>query len=285
MAIMPLVKSNVGIPAFPPPPPNPPPPIPPMSLKEEALSPPYTAGLFISVSKSTLSSSPPPPAIPSAPPSPPPITLRFLSFVSFIPSLRSSKTALKPLVVLTKSSFNCPTRLLASIPAWEFFPRRRFERSSVTLASSNLECKPSILDLMRSTSTSARSLADSSANMRVPPAPVLTRRDSSASNEDVVETSLEISDAAWRNVRSSARAGLFCCCCCCCEEGAGRPPASPPDGWVLVEVEPPARMELMAPVAGMERASEKNSSVRSAIVLLLLIFVFSFSFSFIISIA
>jgi len=81
------------------------------------------------------------------------------SFVSFIPSLLSSRTALKPLVVFTNSSFSWPQRFDASCPAWEFFPSRRLLRSSVREASSSRECNPSIFVLILSTRASDRSFA------------------------------------------------------------------------------------------------------------------------------
>jgi len=108
----------------------------------------------------------------------------------------------------------------------------------------------------------------------VPPAPVLTRRDSSANSAEVVDTSRDISDAVVRKRRSSAMAGsllaallLFAAlleCLLdmlspdCCDEEA--------DNDADVVVAPP-RMEVIAPVAGMAWAMAKNSLVRSAMVI------------------
>ena len=77
-----------------------------------------------------------------------------------------------------------------------------------------------------------------------------------------MDTSRDISEAAVRNLRRSARAG-FCCCC----DGVRRDVS--PDGWdevVAAPLPPPARIALIAPVAGMDRAKAKNSSLRSAMV-------------------
>ena len=41
-----------------------------------------------------------------------------------------SNTALDPLVVLTKSSLRYPTRLLASIPTWDFFTQATLQKCS-----------------------------------------------------------------------------------------------------------------------------------------------------------
>ena len=97
----------------------------------------------------------------------------------------------------------------------------------------------------------------------MPPAPVLTRRDSSANSAEVVDTSRDISDAVVRKRRSSAIAGLLAKLLClllgCLLDMLS------PDGWEedVVVVAPP-RMEVMAPLAGMARAMAKNSLVRSA---------------------
>mmetsp|Transcript_23008 Transcript_23008/g.52160 ORF Transcript_23008/g.52160 Transcript_23008/m.52160 type:complete len:227 (-) Transcript_23008:47-727(-) len=195
---------------------------------------------------------------PSPPPSSSPMTRRLRSFVSFIPSLRSSRTALKPLVVFTNSSFSWPQRFDASCPAWEFFPSRRLLRSSVRDASSSRECNPSIFVLILSTSASDRSFAASSANMRFPP--VLTSLDSSASRVLVVETSLDISEAVILKFRSSARAG-FCCCCCLAFCGLIVADASPDVCCCC----PSARRELIS-LCGTARARAMNSAVLSAMV-------------------
>ena len=111
----------------------------------------------------------------------------------------------------------------------------------------------------------------------MPPAPVLTRRDSSANSAEVVDTSRDISDAVVRKRRSSAIAGLLAKLLClllgCLDDMLS------PDGWeeeavgadVVVVVAPP-RMEVMAPLAGMARAMAKNSLVRSAMMKLFIYF-------------
>lgn len=103
----------------------------------------------------------------------------------------------------------------------------------------------------------------------MPPAPVLTRRDSSANSAEVVDTSRDISDAVVRKRRSSAIAGLLAKLLClllgCLLDMLS------PDGWEedVVVVAPP-RMEVMAPLAGMARAMAKNSLVRSAMMIFII---------------
>jgi len=110
----------------------------------------------------------------------------------------------------------------------------------------------------------------------VPPAPVLTRRDSSANSAEVVDTSRDISDAVVRKRRSSAMAGsllaallllLFAALLECLLDMLS--PAScgeEADNDADVVVAPP-RMEVIAPVAGMAWAMAKNSLVRSAMMI------------------
>ena len=92
--------------------------------------------------------------------------------------------------------------------------------------------------------------------------PAWTNRASSANNEEVVETSREISAAVWRNERSSASAGLVLAAL------VGVCVAVLVDGviWEGPVEETPPWMDFMAPVAGTERAIAKNSSVLSAMV-------------------
>ena len=106
----------------------------------------------------------------------------------------------------------------------------------------------------------------------MPPAPVLTRRDSSANSAEVVDTSRDISDAVVRKRRSSAIAGLLVKLLCLLL-GCLLDDMLSPDGWEeeavgadVVVVAPP-RMEVMAPLAGMARAMAKNSLVRSAMMI------------------